>query len=80
VALETPRRPLDQERRLAIIQEGVDKGHLDEPSPATLHAILHGPEATLASDLAEQLRREYSRLRGSGDFLGAHNYVRPVDD
>jgi hypothetical protein len=31
VALETPRRPLSSERHLALIQEGVEKGHLDQP-------------------------------------------------
>jgi hypothetical protein len=25
------------------------------------------------------LRQEYSRLCSHGDFLGAHNYVRPID-
>jgi hypothetical protein len=78
-ALEAPRRPLDYQRRLAIIQEGVKYRHLEEPSAATLHVLEHGVEATLSTELAMDLRQEYSRLCSHGDFLGAHNYVRPID-
>ena len=80
VALETPRRPLSAARRLALIDEGAERGYLDQPTDATLSAIEHGTPHALASEAGADLRKQYAILPGAINFLGVHDYSRFTED
>ena len=69
-ALEPPRRPLSAERRLALLDEGIERGHLEEPASVTRSAIQHGTQEILSSDAGAELRRQYDVRPGALNFLG----------